>query len=368
MLLQALKRADAQKRGLDLPADAPMALALEQVAEAPAEAAEALPPLAEPVAPVEPAAVKAPAGDAAHARILLAAAARPQRPYHLWLALAVALLAAAVWVWYATRPLPVTEVAAPAALPAEAEPVRPAVVASTPAATLPTPQPSGVAAAAVETAVEKAGRDDRTEPQQALPAERVEVRRSEAAERVPVAVEAGFDAYQQGRLDLAEQHYRLAERQDPRSRDALLGLAATLARQGKTAAATDVYRRLGQLYPEDAAVSAGLAALRQGDERQRATLRQQADGGDGDAAFVLGNGLAAEGRWAEAQAAYFQAFTRSPTSADYAYNLAISLDRLQQAQLAADYYRRALALAADRPGRFDPAAVRARLDGLGGAQ
>ncbi|GHD61741.1 tetratricopeptide repeat protein [Jeongeupia chitinilytica] len=190
----------------------------------------------------------------------------------------------------------------------------------------------------------------------------VEVRRSESVERVPAAVEAGFDAYQAGRWQEAEAQYRRALQQDERSRDALLGLAATLAQRGKTAAAIESYQRLAQLYPDDSTVQAGLAALqRDGGERQRARLKQQADSGDAEAAFVLGNRLAAEGRWTEAQAAYFQAYALVPASADYAYNLAVSLDRLQQPRLAADHYRRALSLAGEHPVRFDATAARLRL-------
>ena len=48
----------------------------------------------------------------------------------------------------------------------------------------------------------------------------------------------------------------------------------------------------------------------------------------------------------------------SPTNADFAYNLAVSLDQLRQPKLALEYYRRALALAETRGARFDLAAPR----------
>jgi uncharacterized protein HemY len=77
--------------------------------------------------------------------------------------------------------------------------------------------------------------------------------------------------------------------------------------------------------------------------------------------FTLGNQLAAQGRWAEAQQAYFQAYTSDTENADFAYNLAISLDRMHQPKPALEYYRRALALAAGRPASFDMAQVTKRI-------
>ena len=69
--------------------------------------------------------------------------------------------------------------------------------------------------------------------------------------------------------------------------------------------------------------------------------------------FALGNVYAGESRWAEAQQAYFRAVSSDPGNADYAFNLAVSLDHLNQNKHAADYYRRALALAARGPAGFD---------------
>jgi len=45
-----------------------------------------------------------------------------------------------------------------------------------------------------------------------------------------------------------------------------------------------------------------------------------------------------------AQAAYFQAYNLQPDNPDYAYNLAIGLEHLEQQKLALTYYRKALEL------------------------
>src|SRR5882672_2864675 len=76
--------------------------------------------------------------------------------------------------------------------------------------------------------------------------------------------------------------------------------------------------------------------------------------------FALGSQLAQQGRWAEAQAEFFKAFTAEPDNADFAYNLAVSLDHLRQGKLALEYYQRALALAEKRGASFELAAARSR--------
>ena len=77
--------------------------------------------------------------------------------------------------------------------------------------------------------------------------------------------------------------------------------------------------------------------------------------------FTLGNQFALQGRWAEAQQEYFKAFSAEPENADFAYNLAVSLDHLRQPKLALDYYRRAVALANARGASFDAAAAQERI-------
>jgi Flp pilus assembly protein TadD len=76
--------------------------------------------------------------------------------------------------------------------------------------------------------------------------------------------------------------------------------------------------------------------------------------------FTLGNQLAQQGRWAEAQEEYFKAFAASPDNADFAYNLAVSLDHLRQDKSALDYYRRAISLAEGRGSSFSVPAARQR--------
>jgi Tfp pilus assembly protein PilF len=80
--------------------------------------------------------------------------------------------------------------------------------------------------------------------------------------------------------------------------------------------------------------------------------------------FTLGNQYAQQGRWAEAQQAYFKAFAADPENPDFAFNLAVSLDQLHQSRLALEYYRRALALAEKRAPGFALDVARTRVQQL----
>jgi tetratricopeptide (TPR) repeat protein len=80
--------------------------------------------------------------------------------------------------------------------------------------------------------------------------------------------------------------------------------------------------------------------------------------------FTLGNQFAAQSRWAEAQQAYFSAYSGDTGNPDFAYNLAVSLDQMHQVKPALEYYRRALALAQSRPVTFDIAQVQKRVSQL----
>jgi uncharacterized protein HemY len=82
--------------------------------------------------------------------------------------------------------------------------------------------------------------------------------------------------------------------------------------------------------------------------------------------FALGRAYARQQRWPDAQQQFFEAFGAAPDNADYAFNLAVSLDHMGQGAAAAGYYRQALDLAAAGPGAsFDSAAARARITALG---
>jgi len=182
-------------------------------------------------------------------------------------------------------------------------------------------------------------------------------------------VESAYGAYQEGKLEIAREGYQAALRDEPASRDALLGLAAVEMRSQRYEAAEAHYRRLLQANPRDPHAQAGMLALRSeqldpvlAESRVKSLLAS-----DPEATvlyFTLGNQYAQQERWAEAQQAYFKALAADPENADFAYNLAVSLDHLRQPKLALEHYRRALALAQHRSASFDAEAARRRVQDL----
>jgi tetratricopeptide (TPR) repeat protein len=251
----------------------------------------------------------------------------------------------------------------------------PTQVAQAPAAVPAPPQPtpgagaarrSSAATAAAPRAQASSGAADAPEP----PAQRGQspVRVTASGPRVDPAVERGWDALQAGDLARAAEEYNRALRANPRDRDALLGLAAIETRTQDFERAEARYLKVLELDPRDAYAQAALVGLRgssdrtQSESRLKTLIAQQPDSTALN--FALGNEYAAQRRWAEAQQAYFAAFSGDPENADYAYNLAVSLDHLRQPRLALEYYERALKLAGSRPVGFNRAQVEARVRDL----
>jgi len=198
----------------------------------------------------------------------------------------------------------------------------------------------------------------------------VRIVRNNAAPQVSPTLQNAWSAYQAGDLAAARQQYDMALLQDPNSKDALLGSAAVAIRGGNGQQAAGHYVRLLELDPNDAEALAGMAALRPGDIMQTETrlkgiLQQSPE--SGPVLFALGNLYARQARWPEAQQSYFRAYSAAPANPDYAFNLAVGLDRLNQGRLARDYYQRALTLAQAAPAGFSQEAVRKRLQELGAA-
>jgi tetratricopeptide (TPR) repeat protein len=196
---------------------------------------------------------------------------------------------------------------------------------------------------------------------------------SRGAAQVNPRVEAGYAAYLAGDLTTARTEYQQALREEPANRDALLGLGALDVRAGRYESAEALYLRVLQIDPRDPPAQAALIALRSGRSDPLATESRvktllAADPAAHALNFTLGNQLAQQNRWAEAQQEYFKAYSAEPDNADFAYNLAVSLDHLRQPRQALDYYQRAIGLAEKRGASFDVSAARSRVTQLGAAE
>lgn len=181
-------------------------------------------------------------------------------------------------------------------------------------------------------------------------------------------VTRGFAAYQRNDLADARESYQQALQRDPFNRDALLGIAAIDVRERHFERAQAAYIRLLELDPRDVNAAAGLITLRgQVNPGQSESQLKTLIASNPDAAvlyFALGNQYAQQSRWSEAQAAYFKAYAGEPENADFAVNLAISLDHLRKNAMALRYYRRAIELAANHTVSFNTNQVRNRIQEL----
>jgi len=159
---------------------------------------------------------------------------------------------------------------------------------------------------------------------------------------------AAYEAFNRGDDVSAQQKYRQVLQKDVRNVDALLGMAAIAQRQTRNMDALGWYRKVTEIEPRNSIAQSAMADLEANtdavgaESKIKSMLARQPEAANLHAA--LGNLYAAQNQWASAQAAYFSASQFAPISADYAFNLAISLEHLGKPKLALVQYQRALDL------------------------
>jgi tetratricopeptide (TPR) repeat protein len=295
---------------------------------------------------------------------------------------AIIVLAAAgigIYFWLQLQPAgglaPPSSAARPGPPPAPiASAPTPPVVADPAPAVQPVPAPPPAAPAAAQPEEKPAAPQERPVAAKA-PAKPTPVEPPESPIRITTSklklnpqIASAYDALESGDLATAERDYNLALKGEPKNTDALHGLAAVKMRQGQLEAAESYFLRILEADPKDSAAQAGLVNLRsradpvQSESRLKNLLSSQPD--SAAVHFALGNLYAQQGRWNEAQQAYFRAYTSDSDNPDYQFNLAVSLDQLRQAKLALQYYQGALAAAAQRPAAFDRNQVARRVSEL----
>jgi len=122
-----------------------------------------------------------------------------------------------------------------------------------------------------------------------------------------------YQSYQAGDLLLAEKTYLQILKQSPIQKDALLGLAAISARGAKPQKALEYYQKVLNVDP---------------------------------------------------QQSYFNAWEKQPANPDYAFNLAVALDQLQQTAQALSFYQKAYSLLQNAPHNIDIAILQNRIEQL----
>lgn len=207
------------------------------------------------------------------------------------------------------------------------------------------------------------------QPPAVAPEAEIRITRGSRPDPVYARLDAAYQAMVAGDAAAAELAYREVLSANADNIDALLGLGTLAARAGRTAEAQEQFRRVRQLDPKNAAAAAALAALPgaaaigAGESQLKGMLAEQP--GSAGLHFALALRYVAEDRWPDAQLEFFEAVRHAPRNPDYAFNLAVSLDRLGQAQPAASYYQRAIELAGGSQ-QFDVEVAKARLASLRG--
>jgi tetratricopeptide (TPR) repeat protein len=192
------------------------------------------------------------------------------------------------------------------------------------------------------------------------------VRLSRSQPKANVTLERAYAALQAGKIEDAERDYEQVLRADARNIDALLGMATLAAHQGQGERAHAYYLSALEVDPKDPTAQAGLINTRgqSNPARSESQLKTALDSQPDSAAlhFALGNLMASQSRWSEAQQAYFRAYSADAENPDFIFNLAVSLDHLHQNKLAAQYYQMAQKAASTaRSISFDPNQVRKRI-------
>jgi len=201
-----------------------------------------------------------------------------------------------------------------------------------------------------------------------VPVKDVSIVRQAIADPILSQVKKAYDYYQKRNFARAVEIYQSVLNEEPENRDARLGLAAIAMQTDDLAQAHRHYRYLLRINPKDSIALSGVMSAITGanalkSESQIKLLLDQ-EPRAAHLHFTLGNLLAAQSRWSDAQQSYFQAYRFDLDNADYAYNLAVSLDFMGKQKSALSYYRKALSLSKNRNVSFNGEIILKRINSL----
>jgi len=199
------------------------------------------------------------------------------------------------------------------------------------------------------------------------PTNNISVVRGEKKDPVGNLLSEAWAAYNASDYAQANNLYAQALNQEKNNRDALMGLAAIALKKNDNRAAMGYYSKLLQLDPRDPVANAAIINMNNSlndDTQSEARLLYllQLEPNAAHLYYALGNKYAAQSKWPESEAAYFSAFEHDSSSADYAYNLAVSLERIGRPKEAIKYYEVALRLAQNSNISFSVDVVKKRLE------
>jgi len=172
----------------------------------------------------------------------------------------------------------------------------------------------------------------------------ISITKTKKEDPISVLLQKAYKHYQAAEYIQSDTLYKQVLIRDSKQHDALLGVAAIAVVNKDVTLAKNYYQQLLRYYPGDSIATSALVDL----AKQQTTVASESQlklllHEDPDAAhvhFSLGLLYANQGRVKESQQAFFDAFARDK-KADYAYNLAVMLDKLGQQKAALSYYKQA---------------------------
>jgi len=185
---------------------------------------------------------------------------------------------------------------------------------------------------------------------------------------VDVLATRAWNAYIAEDYETAASIYKQVLGREKNNRDALLGIAAIAVKQGDIESARSMYGELVRLNPRDPIAVAAMSNLQntttsERDESKLKLMIRQSDN-PSHLYFALGNIYSQQSRWPEAQQSYFRAWQSDNKNADYAFNLAVSLDQMGKQKEAVKFYKESLINAESGNTQFSIEAAESRLQQL----
>lgn len=184
----------------------------------------------------------------------------------------------------------------------------------------------------------------------------ISIVRTKKSDPIHLLIRDAYSAFHNQDYRKSESLYKKALKREPRNRDALLGLAAIGIKEQRYEYARQKYQYLLKLNPRDTIATAGMSSIENridpqlNESQLKFMLKDQPDAAH--LYFALGSLYSGQEKWPEAQSAYFSAWSAENKNADYAYNLAVSLDHLDKQKQALDFYKLSLKLKQASSGNF----------------
>ena len=191
------------------------------------------------------------------------------------------------------------------------------------------------------------------------------IKKTKAEDPVSVLLRDAWLAYNRADYAAAQSAYESVLNREPKNRDAILGMAAIAVKNTDYKKARAGYSFLLKLNPRDQVAIAAMTNLEKlstdvmDESKLKFILQQQPSATHLN--FALGNYYAKKSQWPEAQSEYFKAWQGNSENADYAYNLAVSLDQLGKTKQALRFYKESLILSSEKNIGFSKSDVNNRI-------